>query len=51
MARPMTAYIDHGWKPQWKKVYSIARCAASSLPGAAMSIGGVLRWVRGSATP
>ena len=47
----MTAYIAQGWKPQWKKVYSIAECAAASVPGSVMPIGGVLRCVSGSATP
>ena len=47
----MTAYIDHGWKPQWKNVYSIARLAASGEPGSARPMGGVLRCVSGSATP
>lgn len=47
----MTAYIDHGWKPQWKKLYCIAREAASGDAASAMPMGGVFRWVRGSATP
>ena len=33
MARPMTAYIDQGWKPQWKKAYSIATRALSGVDG------------------
>ena len=33
MARPMTAYIDQGWKPQWKKAYSIATRALSGVLG------------------
>jgi hypothetical protein len=32
-------------------VYSIAIRAASGEPGSAISIGGVFRWVSGSATP
>ena len=32
-------------------MYSIASRAASGVPGSAMPIGGVLRWVSGSATP
>ena len=47
----MTAYIDHGWKPQWKKEYSIASRAASGEPASARPMGGALRWVSGSATP
>src|SRR5688572_8928933 len=43
--------MAQGWNPQWKKLYSIARLAASALPGSARPSGGVLRWVSGSATP
>ena len=41
MARPITAYIDHGCRPQWKKVYSIAGAAASGVPASARP-GGML---------
>jgi hypothetical protein len=30
--RPITAYIDQGWIPQWKNVYCMAR---SDVPGRA----------------
>ncbi len=47
----MTAYIAHGWKPQWKNVYSMASCAPCSEPGSARPRGGVSRCHSGSATP
>jgi hypothetical protein len=47
----MTAYIDQGWRPQWKKVYSIATRAVSRDPGSPRPSGGLVRCVSGSATP
>ena len=51
MARPITAYIDQGWNPQWKNAYCMALSAASAEPGSPWPSGGALRWVSGSATP
>ena len=47
----MTAYMAHGWKPQWKKANCIASAAASAEPGSLWPSGGAFRWVSGSATP
>src|SRR5689334_24346577 len=47
MDRPTTAYIDHGWKPQWNSaVASAVPAFESASPG-----GGFTKWVSGSVTP
>jgi hypothetical protein len=51
MESPTTAYMAHGWKPQWKYDHCIDSAAASAEPGSPLPSGGVLRCVSGSATP